>query len=291
MCLAFSNDGADWVEHKGNPIEPRHSDTHNCIVWDPWRKVWLVHLRVPVNAGGNNRRIATMESADLQTWSRAESVLVPDEDDVPEFYSMPVFRRGNLFFGLLQIYERPIGRIEVELVFSPDGYRWHRVPPRELFLKRGQAGEWDRGMVLTASGPVIAHGEMRFYYGASSADHSQRTPPDVPLFAIGMASVPLDRLFGLHTASEVPGFAVTRPLLLNGKTIEVNATVRGELRAALLDADGKKLPGFDFADCAPARGDDIRLPLAWKGQPLPASQPVRLKFQVNGGELYAFYVR
>jgi hypothetical protein len=291
VCLAFSNDGVNWVEHQRNPIEPRHSDTHNCIVWDPHRKVWLVHIRLPVNAGGNNRRIATMESADLETWSRAQSVLLPDEEDFPEFYSMPVFRRGNLFFGLLQIYERPIGRIEVELVFSPDGYRWHRVPPRELFLERGQAGQWDRGMVLTASGTVIAHDEMRFYYGGTSIDHNQRTPPDVPIFAIGMASVPLDRMFGLHTSSKEPGFAVTRPMRLHGTAIEVNATVRGELRAALLSPDGKKLPGFDYKDCSPVKGDDLRLPLAWKGQKLPNSELVRLKFQIAEGALYAFYVR
>ncbi len=291
VCLAFSNDGVDWVEHKRNPIEPRHSDTHNSIVWDPARKVWLVHLRVPVNAGGNNRRIAAMESADLDSWSRAESVLVPDEEDVPEFYGMPVFRRGNLFFGLLQVYERPTGRIEEELVFSADGYRWHRVPPRELFLIRGQAGEWDRGMVLTANGPVIAHGEMRFYYGGTCVDHNQRTPPDAPVFAVGMGSVPLDRLFGLYTSSKDPGFAVTRPMRLNGGAIEVNATVRGELRAALLTADGKKLPGFDYADCTPVKGDDLRLPLAWKGQRLPASELGRLKFQITDGALYAFYVR
>jgi sucrose-6-phosphate hydrolase SacC (GH32 family) len=85
VCLAFSTDGVDGVEHQRNPIEPRHSDTHHSIVWDPARKIWLVHLRVPVNAGGNNRRIALMQSADLDSWSRAESVLVPDEFAAPGF--------------------------------------------------------------------------------------------------------------------------------------------------------------------------------------------------------------
>jgi len=132
---------------------------------------------------------------------------------------------------------------------------------------------------------------MRFYYGGTSVDHNQRMPPDVPIFAIGMASVPLDRLFGLHTSSQEAGFAVTRPMRLNGTAIEVNATVRGELRAALLSADGKKLPGFDYKDCSPVKGDDLRLPLAWKGQKLPGSELVRLKFQITDGALYAFYVR
>ena len=290
VCVADSNDGVRWVEHKGNPLDRRHSDTHNSIVYDPVRNLFLVHLRVPYKAGFTNRRIAVMESRDLETWTRPESVLMPDEADVPEFYGMPVFRRGNLLFGLLEIYDRPAGRIEIELVFSADGYRWERVPPRELFLTKGQAGEWDRGMLTTASGPVVAHGELRFYYGGARIDHNEQTPPDVAVFATGMASVPLDRLFGLTTTSADPGFLVTRPMMINGKAIEVNATVRGELRVGVLDPDGKAVPGYEAKECSPVTGDDLRLPVKWKDKPLPAG-PVRLKFEMTNGTLYAFYVR
>ena len=219
ICLAYSDDGVNWTGDKQNPILPSESDTQNSLVYNPWSGKWMIHLRPPVYAGSTNRRIALMESHDLQTWTRPETVLIPDEGDLPEFYAMPVFRRGNLFFGLLRVYDRNAGTQEVELVFSPDGRNWNRVPPRELFLTRGGPGDFDYGMVSSAGAPVIAHGEMRIYYGASRTFHTQviERPGEK---SIGLASVPLDRFFGMTNSShEEPGFILTRPLLLNGKDL------------------------------------------------------------------------
>lgn len=298
ICLAYSDNGTEWTEHKLNPIDSRHSDTHNSIVYDPARRKWMVHHRPGLFVGPSKRRVAVIESQDLQTWTRPEVVLIPDEADVPEFYGMPVFQRGNLFFGLLQIYDRPAGRIEVELVFSPDGLRWERVPPRELFLTRGSPGEFDGGMVFTASGPVIAHDEMRFYYGGWSIDHNQPTPnDDVALASIGMASVPLDRLFGVTTTNQdlglgaTTGLILTRPLLLGGSTLEVNASIQGQLKVALLDIDGKELPGFELDNCRPIKGDDLRHRVSWGDKSLPTRGLKRLKFQLERATFYAFYMR
>jgi hypothetical protein len=288
--LAYSDNGTEWTEHEGNPVGP-YSDAHNSLVYDSLRRRWLIHHRPGLFAGPTQRRIAVMESQDLQTWTPPEIVLIPDEADVPEFYGMPVFHRGNLFFGLLQVYDRPEGRIEIELVFSADGRRWERVPPRELFLSRGSPGDFDCGMVFTANAPVIAHGEMRFYYGGTRHSHNQSAAGDVPGSAIGMASLPLDRLFGVTTSGhDAPGFILTRPLTLNGSALEVNASVQGQLKVALLHIDGKELPGFEFENCRPIKGDDLRHRVSWsKKEGLPP-HPVRLKFQLEQATVYAFYV-
>ncbi len=294
--LAYSNDGKKWKQHKQNPVGP-YSDAHNSLLYDPVRRRWLIHQRPGVFAGWTQRRIAMMESKDLQTWTQPEIVLIPDEADVPEFYGMPVFQRGNLFFGLLQVYERPTGRIEIELVFSADGRRWERVPPRELFLSRGSPGEFDCGMVLTANAPVIAHDEMRFYYGGSRLNHEEPAPPDdAPWMAIGMASVPLDRIFGVTASQQEPGYILTRPMVLKGNTIEVNAAVRGQLKVALLDPDRmnydeKELPGYEFEKCQPIKGDDLRHRVSWPGQERLPRDPVRLKLQLEDSTFYALYVR
>ncbi|MCX6619522.1 MAG: hypothetical protein NTY38_00275, partial [Acidobacteria bacterium] len=94
VCVALSDDGKVWRDSR--VIDTRHSDTHNSILYDAARKRWMVYLRAPLHASWTNRRIALMESPDLETWTRPEVVLQPDEQDVPEFYGMPVFRRGNL---------------------------------------------------------------------------------------------------------------------------------------------------------------------------------------------------
>jgi hypothetical protein len=257
----------------------------------------MVHLRPPVYAGFTKRRAALMESRDLQTWTRPETVLLPDEADLPEFYGMPVFQRGNLYFGHLHVYDRPTGRIEVELVFSPDGRYWNHVPPRELYLRRGGPGEFDYGMIFTASAPVIAHGEMRVYYGGIRTDHTQ--PGKGGGAAIGLASIPLDRFFGMINAShDEPGFILTRPLLLNGSDLEVNAKllpVQGQIKVAVLDLSGKELPGFAFDDCKPIKGYDLlRHQVSWGNGKRIADlpkQPLRLKFRLEEATFYAFYVK
>lgn len=295
ICLAYSDDGVRWVEHKRNPIEPSESDTHNTIVYNSSARKWMVYLRPPVYAGHWKRRIALMESSDLQTWTRAETVLIPDEADPPEFYGMPVFKRGNLYFGLLQIFNRPPGTINIELVFSSDGRRWDRVPPRELFLERGAPGQFDEGMVFTASAPVIVHGDMRIYYSGNNGYHYQLNAGQN---AIGVASVPHDRFFSVTcTSHDAPGFILTRPLLLNGPSLFLNSgtlPVEGQIKVAVLDVAGKEIPGFGFDDCIPVKGDDLENEVVWKGGKrivaLP-KQPLRLKFQLEKATFYAFYVK
>ena len=218
-------------------------------------------------------------------------VLEPDEQDVPEFYGMPVFKRGNLFFGLLQVYNRPVGSIENQLVFSADGRHWERVPPREPFLTRGVPGSFDGGMAFCSSAPVIVRGEMRFYYGAIRTDHNQQTPDDYVTSSIGMGSVPLDRLFGMvHSSQKDPGVIISKPMLLNGAKLELNASVEGSARLALLDRDGKPLAGFDLADCSAIKGDNPRHAVAWKGGKPPSGTPVRVKIQLERGTFWALYV-
>ena len=305
IYLVYSDDGIRWTEGKRNPIDWA-SDTQNTIVYDPWGRKWMVHLRPPVFAGFTQRRVAMIESRDLETWTRAETVLIPDEADLPEFYDLTVFRRGNLFFGLVQIYDRPTGWIEVELVFSRDGRQWNRVPPRELFLARGAPGEFDHGRIHTAYAPVIAHGEMRLYYGGFRTTHNEQAKRgDV---AIGVASIPMDRFFGMTNAShDEPGFILTRPLLLNGSELEVNAKllpVQGQIKVAVLElgdhqvhdtVGGKEVPGFGFTDCQPIRGyDAVDHRVSWgKGKRLSdlPKRPLRLKFQLEQATFYAFYTK
>ena len=296
VCLSYSDDGINWTEGKYNPIDPSNSDTQNCIVYDPVHRKWLLYMRPPVYAGPWKRRMAMMESSDLQTWTLPETVLIPDEADVPETYAMPVFRRGNLFFGLLRVYDGVVGTQEIELVFSSDGRRWDRVPPRELFHTRGGPGEFDYGMVSSTNAPVIMNGEMRFYYGGSRTFHNEKHeyPKEK---AIGVASVGIDRFYGMTSSSrDEAGFILTRPIVMNGSELEVNAKIisdQGQIKVAVLDLSGKEMPGFGFGDCQPLKGDDLKRKVSWgQGKQLAdlPKQPLRLKFRLEQSTLYAFYV-
>lgn len=292
ICMAFSDDGVDWTEHKFNPIESAHSDTHNILLWVASERKWMVYFRPYVYAGEWKRRIAVIESKDLRTWTPQSMVLLPDEADPLEIMVMPVFLRGNLFWGMPDFYDRSRGSNEVELVFSADGQRWNRVPPREKFLPRGPEGDFDCGTVFPASDPVIVGDEMRFYYGGFDFDHEAETSMNL---AIGAGSVPLDRLFGMvHSSESGAGAILTRPLLLRGSRLEVNASVSGEMKIAILDHEGEDIPQFGIADCRIIKGDSLRHRVSWVGGNLPAQlrQPMRLKFHLTGETtLYAFTIK
>jgi len=86
------------------------SDTHNNFIYDEINDRWLMYVRPRAFAGNDlkhvgRRRVAVKESPDLVKWTHEQTVLVPEENDPDYFYAMTVFRRGDLFFGQLQMYE------------------------------------------------------------------------------------------------------------------------------------------------------------------------------------------
>lgn len=287
--LWLSDDGTHWRPQQPSEIEPRHSDCHNSLCWDPLRRRWLVHLRPPVHAGNQaKRRIAVMESPDLQSWSRPVTVLRPDESEPPEFYGMPVFRRGNLFFGMVQVYDRTRESLEIELAFSADGYRWHRLPGHPLYLPTGPKGGFDSGMVTSADEMVFDGDRMLLYYGGWNGDHRS----DTRVAAIGVAVAQRDRFIAWEGGAEEPGFLLTRPCTIEGAKLLVNAEVRGELKVAVTDAEGVTLPGYDYEQCRAVHGDSLRHELAWGERTIGGLRRrlVRLRVRIREASLYAMEV-
>lgn len=97
------------------------------------------------------------------------------------------------------------------------------------------------------------------------------------------------------TADSAEGTLTTRPLTFSGKHLFVNAAVRdgGALRAELLDRDGQVIAPFTRDQSVPFTGDRTCVRLEWKhGQDLAAlaGRPVRLRFTLTAGSLYAFWV-
>src|SRR5262249_29409967 len=67
----------------------------------------------------------------------------------------------------------------------------------------------------------------------------------------------------------------------------------GELRAEVLDRDGRLVAPFSEASCAPVRGDHTRARLTWTGAAdlsAVAGQTIRFRFHLTRGRLYAFWV-
>ena len=66
----------------------------------------------------------------------------------------------------------------------------------------------------------------------------------------------------------------------------------GELRARVLDGEGKAYPGFDWQDCEAIRGDRVDHAVQWKADlGTLAGKHTAFEFSLKRGRLYAFDLR
>lgn len=90
------------------------------------------------------------------------------------------------------------------------------------------------------------------------------------------------------------GVLTTHPLVFQGRLLTVNAEVpRGDLKVEVLDAEGTPLEGYTQADCALASFDGVQQPVRWRHRKdlgELAGRPVRLRFYLRQGDLYAFQI-
>ena len=86
----------------------------------------------------------------------------------------------------------------------------------------------------------------------------------------------------------------TRPITFKGKHLFVNVDCPdGTLKAEVLDADGKVIEPFTAANCKAVACDKTATAVTWQGvDDLSAlsGKPVRLRFHLENGSLYAFWV-
>jgi len=304
LNLTTSKDGKSFRYPASSVVVPYHSDTHNNFVYDEVRDRWLMYVRpqafagsgikfVPPRRGENKvgrRRVAVKESKDLKKWSSTHTVLVPGEDDPEYFYGMTVFRRGDLFFGMLQLYTTVDHELTIELAWSSDGFHWNRLPVHEdaLWLDVGPPGAFDSGMVGMADRPVEIDDELWFYYGGWNGDHKSTER----MAEVGIATTARDRLLGVESKPGALGRLLTRPMEVTGD-LWVNAQASGAIRVSIHAVDDRPLPGWSADDCQPFTGDALDAETRWGDKHLSdlQGQMVRLRFHFEDARLFSFDLR
>jgi len=114
-----------------------------------------------------------------------------------------------------------------------------------------------------------------------------------PANSTGLAFLRRDG-FASMDAKSTEGSLTTRPVRFAGKHLFVNVDAKGgELRVEVLDRDGKVIGPFTRANCNPVGVDKTRQPITWRGADdlsAVAGRPVRFRFLLERGSLYAFWV-
>lgn len=316
LLLFVSADGIHWKDAGKTPaVFDRSTFFHN-----PFRHVWCFSLRgnqyESLNHGRYRRYWESPTFSATTDWNGVPPVawVKADSSDfvvtgpgiAPELYNLDCVAYESVLLGLFAVWRgEPLEREkinEITLGFSRDGFHWDR-PNRESFIPVSDVRHsWNWANVQSAGGGCLVMGDHLYFYVSGRQGVAGTNQPGVcstglaTLRRDGFASMdwsrsparPVRRLPGWNE-----GMLTTRPLRFSGRHLFVNADLQdGELRVEVLDRQGRVVTPFTREACEPLRASGTRQPITWRGASLGAiaGQPVRFRFTLSGGSLYAFWV-
>ena len=319
----FSEDGTTWHYYEDEGMRIGGGGGFPSCVWDEDLGRFVLYQRQiserAVSESGK-RYITRQVSVDFNTWTPRQTVFNPMDSRWPQVESMMVFLHEGIYFGLPVMLEMELtGYVETHLVTSRDGIHWQRPCPDTAFIPRGPVGEFDDRMAGWAQ-PLIHGDRYHFVYCGARMPHSSERGPIVDdgssigakehPHQIGVASIPRDRFFYLRM-DEVPGGFLTKPFVVEGDELTINAIVDRELRAELVDPvielydAGPKgidnhymgvkettISGYSFKDMKSLAGNNLSHSVAWKGGPIGKlkGKTVRLRVVGRMACIYGFQI-
>ncbi|MBT3380878.1 MAG: glycosyl hydrolase family 32 [Lentisphaerae bacterium] len=318
LQLHTSPDGIHWTL-LGNGD---HCGDRTTVFYNAFRKVWVFGLRdgskevsrcrgyyehADALRGLNwdGKPTGLWVGADERDPAREDITLrrVPERpwDLVPsQLYNLDCVAYESVLLGMFSIWRgHPLAGAtgnrpkvnEVCVGFSRDGFHWSR-PDRRAFCPVSERPEdWNWGNVQSAGGCCLVVGDKLYVYVTAANRKHRATGMDATY--TGLAVLRRDG-FSSMGAGNAPGTLTTRPVVFRGRYCFVNADVaEGELRVEVLGVDGTVLQPFSAANCTPISSGSTIQAVTWRDSPdlsALSGKPVRFRFRLRGGQLYAFWV-
>ncbi len=243
-----------------------------------------------------------------------------DPDISRNFYTMSVLPYAGGYVGLAAVYHtteaaglripagmdtgrarnRWLDKIDVQLLWSRDGKKFHRVS-RRPFIPTGPEGAVDDDLIYPMQSILVRRkkGEIWIYYQGFGGKHSFYKRGEGQTGQVCLARLRLDGFVAVTGR----GTLTTRPIVFEGDRLLINASGRdkyagegwGGVAVEVLDAETKEpLEGLDKEACETFTGDAVRHRVTWEGNGdlgEHAGRPVRLRFHIDRAKLFAFRLR
>ena len=292
--MRYSSDGLNWGDEVALP-GVGESDCHANMIWSPELKKYVGILRhydpIPVTG---NRKIARTESIDSVTWKKSETIIEGTPQD--QLHDMVIFRDGGVYLGLLGCMNYPSKetrngvRQHIELAWSPDSYKWHRINPGTPFISNSKSNNneygkmpYDWGCVFP-SAPVFVDDEIRIYYGASDWYFF-----DWRKGGLALATLDKNRWAGYEAINDIePAVVTTAPLKLdNNIYITADVGKGGLIVVNVLDQKGEILASSEGIknSCT-----EFKLNFGPQYNNIKGSKR-RIQFIINRAKIYSFMTR
>ena len=311
--LMTSPDGIHW----SNPVPTGPMEDRSTLFYNPFRRRWVQSIRRWIEPRGRCRcywdaedffESGRWEAGQPPYWVGADCM---DEagDAPPQLYNLDAVAYESLMLGLFQIHKGPPNHIgeatgmpkltELVLATTRDGFHWHRPDRRPFIGARREPGSWEYGYIESTGGLCLIVGdELWFYYSAYAGDPKRisgdwRTSGTYCNGAVGLAKLRRDGFVSMQ--ARYPGASLTtRSLVFSGDRLFVNANTAGaELTVECLDEGNQTIPPFERQHCRGFRGNSTCAEIGWEGADSFAvlrGRRVKLRFQLDRGDLYAFWI-
>ena len=288
IYAAVSPDGIHWKPIP-RPLMVHWSDTDTSVYYDSWLDKYVMYTRLyPYE----RRTIGRAESEYFHNWGPVTPLICPSlhgslSDDIytngrTEYPGIPDY---HLMFPM--VYHRWTQTSEVRLYASADGICWNEVPGGPV-IAPGEPGEWDSEYIVAGKDLVpLGNDRIGIPYAGTSFPH--KYPRWQNVLGTGRSTWvwwPKGRLCAV-VADEEGEFA-TFPVTPAGRELRLNVRTRraGEVRIGLVG-----IPDRSIEDCDPICGDDLAMPVHWKGQTDIGSkegEKVTLHFKLRAAEIFGF---
>jgi hypothetical protein len=262
--LQTSADGRQWSA----AVPTGLAEDYCSFFYNPFRRVWVYSIK---QGGPRGRCRYYAEHADFMRgtdfspsvyWTNADRLDEPEPEgrypgagEAPQLYSLNAVAYESLLIGMHYIHRGPNNAVcakggfpkltDLELGFSRDGFHWHR-PERSGFIAGTRRdGDWDRAYLHGTTGVfVLLDDQLVFPYTAFSGIAPDGSRGMYHGGSIGIATLRRDGFASLD-ADARGGTLTTRPVTFSGRHLFVNVDCpQGELRAEILDADGKLIEPY-----------------------------------------------
>ena len=244
-----------------------------------------------------DKDVAFWFTADDQDTRHINPVVADLSPCAPAIYNFDAIGYESIMLGEYAMYRGPESDVmkklkewklnEVGLGYSRDGFHYYR-PDHTPFMASayGDTTAWNAANMQVAAGNALIVGDSLFFYVGG---HKMKLGVGPEIETTGLGTLRRDGFVSMDGS----GTLLTSPVSFDGKYFFVNAQAK-ELAVELIGADGQPVKGFTKEDCVAMKDtDSTKYRITWgKNASLSRfrNQPVRFKFYLTDGSLYAFWV-
>ena len=313
--LKYSSDGIHWSETvaQSGAVSDRSTAFYN-----PFTRKWVLSMRHHNKVSWRSR--SYLEHSDpeeavslahrLREGVRDKHIVfwfTPDDKEKrhekypevdPGIYNFDAIAYESIMLGFYSQWQGPENYIakslmipkrnEIMLGYSRDGFHFSR-PDHQAFMGVNETAEaWNYGNMQSINGtPLIVNDSLYIYSTGRSLNGIWWDAGT----STGLARLRRDGFVSMRTDKE--GFLTTEKISFDGRYLFVNADARGGLAVEVLDEKGNPVKGYSKEDCLVFNGNETKALITWKGSDdlsSLAGQNVHLRFYLNDGDLYAFWI-